>query len=54
VLKPINVVVEPADHSNKFPIEIIENVLVKVKDMIIIIIDFVVMDIKDDDKVPMW
>jgi len=38
-------ILEFANRSNKFPIEIVENVLVKVKDMVIIT-DFIVMDIK--------
>ncbi|GKB50096.1 putative reverse transcriptase domain-containing protein, partial [Tanacetum coccineum] len=49
--KPINMVIEMADRSMQSPKGIVENVLVKINKFIFLI-DFIILDIVEDDKVP--
>nr|GEV64198.1 hypothetical protein [Tanacetum cinerariifolium] len=49
--KPISIVIEMADTSMQFPKRIVENVLVKI-DKFIFSVDFVILDIVEDNKVP--
>ncbi|GJT52175.1 retrovirus-related pol polyprotein from transposon TNT 1-94 [Tanacetum coccineum] len=49
--KPINMVIEMADRSMQSPKGIVENVLVKIHNFIFPV-DFVILDIIKDDKVP--
>nr|GEZ47263.1 hypothetical protein [Tanacetum cinerariifolium] len=49
--KPISIVIEMADTSMQFPKRIVENVLVKI-DKFIFSVDFVILDIMEDNKVP--
>ncbi|GJU07729.1 homeodomain-like protein [Tanacetum coccineum] len=49
--KPINMVIEMADRSMQSPKEIVENMLVKINKFIFPV-DFIILDIIEDDKVP--
>ncbi|GKC46491.1 retrovirus-related pol polyprotein from transposon TNT 1-94 [Tanacetum coccineum] len=49
--KPISMVIEMADKSMQSPKGIVENVLVKI-DKFIFLMDFVILDIVEDNKVP--
>ncbi|GJT02793.1 homeodomain-like protein [Tanacetum coccineum] len=49
--KPINMVIEMADKSMQSPKRIVKNVLVKINKFIFPI-DFIILDIIEDDKVP--
>ncbi|GKA46269.1 retrovirus-related pol polyprotein from transposon TNT 1-94 [Tanacetum coccineum] len=49
--KPINMVIEMADRSMQSPKGIVENVLVKINKFIFPV-DFIILDIIEDDKVP--
>ncbi|GKB73501.1 reverse transcriptase domain-containing protein [Tanacetum coccineum] len=48
--RPVNMVIEMADRSMQSPKEIVENVLVKIH-MFIFLVDFVILDIVEDNKV---
>ncbi|GJS33471.1 homeodomain-like protein [Tanacetum coccineum] len=50
-LKPINMMIDMADRSMQSPKGIVENVLVKIHNFIYPV-DFVILDIIEDDKVP--
>ncbi|GJZ50523.1 DNA damage-inducible protein 1-like protein [Tanacetum coccineum] len=50
-LRPVNMVIEMADRSMQSPKGIVENVLVKIHKFIFPV-DFVILDIVEDDKVP--
>ncbi|XP_047979136.1 uncharacterized protein LOC125221050 [Salvia hispanica] len=52
VLKPTTITLQMADKSNKFPNGILENVLVRVNDFIFLV-NFVVLDMKEDPNVPL-
>ncbi|GKF62250.1 retrovirus-related pol polyprotein from transposon TNT 1-94, partial [Tanacetum coccineum] len=49
--KPINMVIEMVDRSMQSPKGIVENVLVKINKFIFLV-DFIILDIIEDDKVP--
>ncbi|GKD71244.1 homeodomain-like protein [Tanacetum coccineum] len=49
--KPINMVIEMAERSTQLPKGIVENVLVKINKFIFLV-DFIILDIIEDDKVP--
>nr|GEX11419.1 hypothetical protein [Tanacetum cinerariifolium] len=50
-LKPINMVIEMADDTNCTPKEIVENLLIKI-DKFIFLIDFVILDVVEDLRMP--
>ncbi|GJS21433.1 putative reverse transcriptase domain-containing protein [Tanacetum coccineum] len=50
-LRPVNMVIEMADRSMQSPKGIVENVLVKIH-KVIFPVDFVILDIVEDNKVP--
>ncbi|GJS24156.1 reverse transcriptase domain-containing protein [Tanacetum coccineum] len=49
--RPVNMVIEMVDRSMQSPKGIVENVLVKIHKFIFLV-DFVILDIIEDDKVP--
>ncbi|GKC67169.1 retrovirus-related pol polyprotein from transposon TNT 1-94 [Tanacetum coccineum] len=49
--RPVNMVIEMADRSMQSPKGIVENVLVKIHKFIILV-DFIILDIIEDNKVP--
>ena len=50
-VKAVNIILQLADRSIKYPIGILENVLIKVK-QVIIPLDFVVLHMEEDAKMP--
>jgi len=51
-IKPTKMILQLADRVTKYPYGVVEDVLVKV-DKFIFLVDFVVMDIEEDEEVPL-